>query len=455
MPAPADLAQRLAPFEQQHVLRFWDELPPADQAGLVKQLAGIDLGQLSALFKGEIDQPDWHAVARKAEPPVAVRLAERRGGEAGALGVSHEQAVAEGRRALAAGEVGMLLVAGGQGSRLGFDRAKGLYPIGAVSGATLLQVHIEKAVALAKRYGRGVPVYLMTSPITHDEQLAFLAENDRFGLAEDDLFVFCQGTMPAVDRETGRLLLGEPGKLFLSPDGHGGTIAALASSGATLHMRRRGVKQLFYWQVDNPLVPIGDAELVGYHRLAQSELTSIAVAKTEPHDKLGNFVTVDGKQSVIEYSDFPDDVATQRSADGSLRFWAGSIAVHVFEASFLERVLALKDSLPFHVAVKKVPYVATEGPDAGKLVEPADANALKFERFIFDLLPQAARPLVVEYAEAEVFAPLKNASGAPKDTPEYVRQFLIAQHLGWLEGAGVAVPAGAQVEISPLWGLDA
>jgi UDP-N-acetylglucosamine/UDP-N-acetylgalactosamine diphosphorylase len=455
MPAPADLAQRLAPYGQQHVLRFWDDLDASAQADLARQLSAIDLEQLAALFQGDIDQPDWHAVARRAQPPVAVRLAERCGGQPGALGVTPEQATAEGRRALGAGEVGLLLVAGGQGSRLGFDRAKGLYPIGPVSGATLMQVHLEKAVALARRYGRGVPVYVMTSPITHDEQVAFLAENDRFGVAEDDLFVFCQGTMPAVNRETGKLLLGDRGSLFLSPDGHGGTIAALASSGATEHMRRRGVKQLFYWQVDNPLVPIGDAELVGYHRLAESELTSVAVAKTEPHDKLGNFVTVDGQQCVIEYSDFPDDVATQRDERGGLRFWAGSIAVHVFEASFLERVLALKDSLPFHVAVKKVPCIATEGPHLGELVEPSEANALKFERFIFDLLPHAQRPLVVECAEADVFAPLKNASGAPKDTPEYVRQFLVAQHRRWLAAAGVSVPDDVTVEISPLWGLDA
>ena len=182
-----------------------------------------------------------------------MRLAEREAGQGGGLGVTPDQAIAAGTAALDAGEVGVLLVAGGQGSRLGFDKPKGMYPIGPVSGATLLQVHLEKAVALAKRHGAGVPVYLMTSPVTHDDQLAFLAENDNFGLADDDLYVFCQGTMPAVDMATGKLLLADEGSLFLSPDGHGGTIAALSRSGAIDHMRRRGVKHLFYLQVDNPL----------------------------------------------------------------------------------------------------------------------------------------------------------------------------------------------------------
>ncbi len=345
----------------------------------------------------------------------------------------------------------MLLTAGGQGSRLGFDKPKGMYPIGPVSGVSLLQVHLEKALAAQRRYGAAVPVYMMTSPVTHDEQLAFLAEHDRFGLAADDLVVFCQGTMPAVDAKTGKLLLAEKHELFLSPNGHGGTVAALADTGAIEHMRRRGVKHLFYLQVDNPLTPIADAEFIGYHLLADSELTSMAVAKQTPQDKLGNFVAVDGRTQVIEYSDFPDDVAERRDATGELVFWAGSIAVHVFAVDFLERALKLGDALPFHVAHKKVPHVDA----SGKRVEPQQPNALKFERFIFDLLPHAEHAIVVEYPEHEVFAPLKNAPGADRDTPEYVRQHMIDQHRDWLGQAGVQLADGVPVEISPLWALDA
>lgn len=451
MPVPAALAELLAAHDQSHLVRFWDELDAAAQQRLTAEIEAIDFDQLKDLHAGEVDAPDWHAAARRAEPPVAMRLVDRQAGQGGGLGVTPGKAKQLGEAALGAGKVGVLLVAGGQGSRLGFDKPKGMYPIGPVSDATLLQIHLEKAVALARRYGKGVPVYLMTSPVTHDEQVAFLRENNSFGLADDDLIVFCQGTMPAVDEATGKVLMADIDKLFLSPDGHGGTVAALSTSGAIDHMRTRGVEQLFYLQVDNPLVPIGDAEFVGYHLGAKSELTSMAVAKTAPDDKLGNFVMVDGELCVIEYSDFPSDVAKETDDTGGLRFWAGSIAVHVFGVAFLERMLALKDALPFHVARKKVPHL----DESGAPVTPTENNGLKFERFIFDLLPRAERPIVVEYAESEVFAPLKNASGAPKDTPGYVQQFLIDQHRGWLESAGVNVPADTPVEISPLWGLDA
>jgi UDP-N-acetylglucosamine/UDP-N-acetylgalactosamine diphosphorylase len=376
-----------------------------------------------------------------------MRLADRKHGKRWTSADARKRGV----EALSAGEIGVLLVAGGQGSRLGFDHPKGMYSIGPVSGASLLQIHFEKVLATARRYGAQVPIYMMTSPVTHDEQVDYLDQKARFGLPADDVVLFCQGTMPAVDAKTGNLLLAEKGSLFLSPDGHGGTVAALASSGAIEDMRRRGIRHLFYLQVDNPLTPVADPEFIGNHLLAKSELTSMAVAKQTPQDRLGVFAMIDDELQVIEYSDLPDDVAEKRTADGSLEFWAGSIAVHMFSVAFLERALALKDVLPFHIARKKVPYI----DEHSQLVEPREPNALKFERFIFDLLPHARNPFVVEYAEADVFAPLKNAPGASRDTPEYVHQFMIAQHRKWLTAAGTQVADAAVVEISPLWALDA
>jgi UDP-N-acetylglucosamine/UDP-N-acetylgalactosamine diphosphorylase len=446
-PSREELAAQLIAHKQEHILRFWDELSPAGRAKLARQVAAIDFRQIAELFHGGVQSQDWASLSRRAEPPTAMRLADRASGGR----FSAKDARKRGIEALASGTIGVLLVAGGQGSRLGFDHPKGLFSIGPVSGASLLQIHFEKAVALARRHDVRVPVYMMTSPVTHEEQASFLKEHKAFGLPADDLFLFCQGTMPAVDAETGKLLLAAKDELFLGPDGHGGTVAALAASGAIDDMRRRGIEHLFYLQVDNPLVPIGDAEFIGYHLWAMSELTSMAVAKQTPQDRVGNFAMVDGGMQVIEYSDLPDDVAEKRDTAGELVFWAGSIAVHLFSVAFLERALALKDALPFHVARKKVPYI----DEAGQLVEPQEPNALKFERFIFDLLPHAANPLVVEYVDAEVFAPLKNAPGADRDTPEYVRRFMVAQHRRWLESAGTRVAEDVPVEISPLWALDA
>ena len=449
-PTKTELLDRLRPFGQEHLLRFWDELSAPDRATLSQQIEGIDLAQIADLAKqaSATAQPsaqEHAAAARRAEPPPAIRLAEQQAGHAVV------QARQRGEQALRDGRLGVVLVAGGQGSRLGFEHPKGLFPIGPLSQASLFQILIEKLIAVRRRYGANVPLYVMTSPATHDETGAALEKHKRFGLPPGDVVVFCQGTMPAVDARSGQLLLEEKGRLFLSPDGHGGMLRALRHSGALSDVRRRGLAQLFYFQIDNPLVAVCDPEFIGFHLGADAEVSTQVVAKQNPLDRVGNVVSIDGQVRIIEYSDLPDDVASLREPDGALKLWAGNIAVHVFDVEFLDRMSQDGGQLPFHFARKKVPYVDA----AGDHVEPDAPNAIKFEQFIFDLLPAARRALVVEVDEKAVFAPVKNGTGAERDTPETVRRQMIALHRAWLRLAGATVDDGVAVEISPLFALDA
>ena len=344
-----------------------------------------------------------------------------------------------------------VVVAGGQGTRLGFNLPKGLYQIGPLSGVSLFQIHIERIRAVARRHRSTIPLYVMTSPATHDQTVAFLDEHDRFGQPEGDLTMFCQGTMPAVDAATGRLLLAEPGGLALGPDGHGGMFAALVASGAMEDLKRRGVEQLFYFQVDNPLSPVCDSELLGYHLLDKSEMTTLAVAKQSPEERVGNIVAVDGRVRIIEYSDLPSEAAHRKNADGSLTLWAGNTAIHIIDLAFLDRVANCGGGLPFHIALKKTPYLDA----SDRLIQPDAPNALKFERFIFDLLPEANRALVIESDKRTSFAPLKNMSGESADTPEHVAGAMSEMYRRWLAAAGAEVEDGVVVEISPLFALDA
>lgn len=430
---------------QPHLLEHANSLPAAEREKFLAQLQRVDFRLIDRLVAGESQTDDWADLASRAKSPRSIRL------HAANNEFTLETARRRGAEALKSGHVGAMLVAGGQGTRLGFDHPKGMYPLGPVSQAFLFQILFEKLLAVGKRYGVRIPLFLMTSPATHDETVAFLAEHDRFGLAEEDLVIFCQGTMPAVDEQTGKLLLAGPGELALSPDGHGGMLAALAGSRAPQLIRDRGLKQLFYFQVDNPLAQVCDEATLGYHLLAASEVTMQAVRKHDPAEKVGVVVDVDGRMMVIEYSDLPAEHAGRRAADGTLELWAGSIAVHVFDADFLLHHATKDGGLPFHKARKKVPHLDA----SGRPVEPTEPNALKFEKFIFDLAPAAKSALVVEVDPAEAFAPLKNAPGAKTDSPEWVRAQMIAQAERWLTAAGARVAPQTPVEISPLYGYDA
>jgi UDP-N-acetylglucosamine/UDP-N-acetylgalactosamine diphosphorylase len=439
-----DLKALLVPYHQEHLVRFLDRLDARQQEQLGEEIHAIHFAQLDQLYRQPDQKDRVRALADRAQEPPSFRMGDRQNR------ISPDEAVHRGEDALRAGEVAVMLVAGGQGTRLGFDAPKGMFPIGPISNKPLFQIHVEKILASSVRHHRRIPLCVMTSPATHEATIAFFRENHRFGLAEDDLRIFCQGTMPAVEAATGKVLLDQPHHLALSPDGHGGMLAALARSGLIDELRGRGFKYLFYFQVDNPLVQICNPEFLGYHLLSGSEMTTQVVAKETPLDRVGNVVRVDDRLHVIEYSDLPNEVAERRKPDGSLEIWAGSIAVHAMNLDFLARMADQADAMPFHVAHKKVPFIDA----VGKRITPKEPNAIKFERFIFDLLPWAERAVVVEVDPNRHFAPLKNAPGATRDTPEWVRQQMIALHAEWLRQAGAEV-ANVPVEISPLFALDA
>jgi len=180
-------------------------------------------------------------------------------------------------------------------------------------------------------------------------------------------------------------------------------------------------------------------------------MTTQVVRKHDPLQKVGNVVSIDGTVQIIEYSDFPEEQARQTNPDGSLKLWAGSIAVHVFDLQFLLRANASANSLPFHRARKKVSFVNS----AGQRVDPESPNATKFEKFIFDLLPLAENAIVCEVDPAEGFCAVKNAPPANSETPRHVQAAISALHVSWLKAAGVEVADGVTVEINPLFAVDA
>jgi UDP-N-acetylglucosamine/UDP-N-acetylgalactosamine diphosphorylase len=430
---PPDLLHRLKSHGQSHVLSDWDALSTADRAHLVEQLAGVDFAELEALY------------AKRNEPHSVLPSRER----IAPLPVEERESNAIGEEAIRRGEVAVLLVAGGQGSRLGSDQPKGVYPVGPVSGASLFQIHAEKVLALRRRYRANVPFLVMTSPATHTDTEAYFELHNYFGLPQSEVHFFQQGTMPALDIATGKLLLEKPGQLFLSPNGHGGTLTALADTGLLAKLKTHGIRHIFYFQVDNPLVRIADPAFLGRHIETQSEVSSKVVYKDRPEEKVGVLCLVNGRCAIVEYSDMPAAMMNERTVSSELAFRAGSPAIHFFSLEFLEKVTSGSTRLAFHIAKKKVACVDLPNPTA--------ENALKFELFVFDALPLAERYLAMAVSREDEFAPLKNATGA--DSPETVRKLMIGRAAKWLQAAGVAVPMtngepAFPLEISPLFAMD-
>ena len=298
---------------------------------------------------------------------------------------------------------------------------------------------------------RHVPWYVMTSDVNDAQTREYFAKNHYFDYPAEDVIFFQQGMMPAFSFE-GQMLLAAKDSLALSPDGHGGSLRALARSGALADMRRRGVEHISYFQVDNPLVHCIDPLFLGLHAITGSEMSSKMVPKVGPLEKVGNFVFADGAVQVIEYSDLPGELAGQTNPDGSLRFNAGSIAIHALAVSFIERLTGGGPlSLPWHRAEKKVPHLDS----AGNLVKPDNSECDQARAIRIRRDPAGEkRDWSYETDRAEEFSPVKNAEG--DDSPATCRRDQIRRAARWLKSAGVEIPeksgeAEACIEISPLY----
>ncbi len=417
---------------QSHVFRFWERLGVAEQRRLLDQAERLADGL-----------PLWTQAwrdSRDTEPMPAESLAPFEGAIALPRSGAEQQAASEafevGEDLLRAGQVGVMVVAGGQGTRLGFSGPKGAFPVGPVSGRTLFELQAQKIRGLARRYGRPVAWYVMTSAATDAATRSLFEANDYFGVDPDDVLIFSQGMAPAFD-SNGRVLLESMDRIFESPDGHGGSIPALAKSGALADMEARGIDTVFYYQVDNPLIRMADPGFLGFHRQAQAEVSCKVVRKQDPMAKWGVVALQGGQPSVVEYTELGDEERFARGSDGALCYWAGNIAIHAFDTKFLRRVEADAGRvLPYHVSAKKIPTV----DDQGQAVSPSEPNGEKLERFVFDVLREASGVCVVEVDAAQEFSPIKNAEGA--ESPETARRDLVAVYRSWLESSEVPLPPG-------------
>lgn len=408
---------------QGHVLRFWDRLDAAGRTALLGQVAAIDFDDVARMKR--VLKSEAGAVSVTPRPAPVVKWSKR----------TYAEAFEAGEEQLRKGRVAVLLVAGGQGSRLGYEGPKGAYGIGPVSDKPLFYFHARKIVRLMRVYGKPVPFYIMTSDVNDAATRACFEDNGYFGLNPADVVFFKQGVWPALDAE-GRLILEAPGRVFVSPDGHGGTLTALAKNGCLDDMAARGIRSVFYFQVDNPLVDIADPAFVGLHALCGADLSLKLCLKSSPTEKMGAVSVLDnGRYGMIEYSELTPKQAA--------RFTYGSPAIHVFSLAFLKR--EARKAMPLHLAHKKIAYVAEDG----RLVKPDAPNGYKFEKFIFDVLPDARAVVNLAFDRADEFSPVKNAVG--DDSPATCRRDMQAKWRRWLAEAGITVPESVPVEIDPAY----
>lgn len=441
---------RLASFGQSHLLTFYDCLTAREQECLLAQCAALPLEMIAR------EVASWsHVKSATGDANAKIEPAH----VVAARTVDAAKYCAIGEQIIRAGRVACFTVAGGQGTRLGWNAPKGTFAATPITRKSLFEVFAECIRAARIRWECAIPWYVMTSPQNHEATRTFFQEHGWFNLGEGTVRLFEQGTLPSLSTD-GKILLSACDAIALNPDGHGGAVRALSTSGALAEMQRENIDTISYFQIDNPLAKAIDPLFLGLHAAhpeSSNEVSSKVVAKRDANEKVGVFCRRADRSLVMEYSDLPANLAQAVGPDGSLVHFAGSIAIHAFSRPFLERLASAGHELPLHRASKKVPCVNLA---TGALTEPTTANAIKLESFIFDAVPLAARSLILETAREEEFAPIKNADG--EDSPATCVRAQSNRAARWLEQCGVTIERSAHdagydatIELSPLTALDA
>lgn len=436
---------------QEHLLTFWDQLSRPQKEHLIAQVRRLDTRNIPRWVQETVKNQSPLAVPEEFDPapsyPPTPQTPQQE--------KKYAQARKLGEDLLRQGKVAGFVVAGGQGTRLGFDGPKGDYPISPIQKKTLFQLFAETIAAARRKYGAMLPWLIMTSPLNHRQTVEIFEAADYFGLGADTVTLFQQGVLPNFDLD-GRIFLADKDTLAQSPDGHGGSLRALHTSGALARMKQCGVEYISYWQVDNPLARLFDPLFIGLHALDEAGMSSKALIKAHPTEKVGNFCLVDGRVAVIEYSDLDEAQAYRKNPDGSLVFELGSIAIHILSVWFVEKLNASGDfALPLHRAVKKIPHIDL----SGNQIQPDKPNGVKLETFVFDALPMSEKSVILQTIRSEEFAPVKNAVG--DDSAEVTVRMMIERAANWLRSAGVQTPrssdgrADCRLEIAPSFALSA
>lgn len=447
--ASTELKSLLQKHDQEHLLQFWDEISQQEREFLIDDLNNLNIPEVTSYFTRAMESANNknNLLDEKIKPIPSHAMESIRTSSPEKL-LSYEKL---GLREIADGKVAVLLMAGGQGTRLGVDFPKGMYNVNLPSERTLFHIQalrIKRLQNMARdEFGqsKGITWYIMTSDATHESTLAYFKENEYFGIDESKIVAFRQSTLPCFTFD-GKIILDEKHRVSKAPDGNGGLYRALHKEGILSDMKQRGINSVHAFSVDNILVKVADPVFLGFCISRSADCGVKVVPKRSPDEPVGVVAQVDGLYSVVEYSEISKNTAELRDDRGDLVFNAGNICNHYFTTSFLNIISEkYENCLDLHIAKKKIPYVNEKGVRC----KPDAANGIKIEKFVFDVFKYSRHFAAWEVMREDEFSALKNSDAAKIDCPSTARKAVLSQHKRWLLSAG-ANEVDGDVEICPL-----
>ena len=398
-----DIMELLTRYGQEHLLAHYDELSDNEKESLIGQIEKIDFSVLECLDK------DKRASAQRGTfaPLGAVTVDD--------IEKNSDEYRRIGSDVIRNGKAAAVLLAGGQGTRLGFDKPKGMFNVGISRELYIFQCLINNLMKVVKETGAWVQLYIMTSEKNHEDTTNFFKEKDYFGYDPEHISFFVQDMAPSVDY-SGKIYMEGPGKISSSPNGNGGWFSSMVRAGLLEDIKAKGIEWLNVFAVDNVLQQIADPLFIGAVVKSGSQSGGKVVSKADPNERVGVLCTEDGMPSIVEYYEMTSEMINLRDDKGELAYKYGVILNYLFSTEKLEQIMSQK--MPVHVVEKKIPYM----DENGNFISPDKPNGYKFETLVLDMVHMQDSCLPYEVVRSKEFAPIKNPTGV--DSVESARELL-------------------------------
>lgn len=392
--------EKLSVCGQQHILEYYDELSDDEKECLLSQVENLDMSLLKYFNERNVSgkRGDFKPLGAVSIEEVSERYDEFSGA---------------GLDAIKNGKVAAVLLAGGQGTRLGFEHPKGMFNIGIDKNLYIFECLMNNIKSVSEKAEAFIPLYIMTSETNNSETIDFFEKHNYFGYNKDYVTFFVQDMAFAVD-DAGKIILEEKGKIFLSPNGNGGWFSSIAKAGLLKEIKDKGIEWINVFAVDNVLQKIADPAFIGAVICSECESGGKVVSKVSPDEKVGVLCLEDERPSIVEYYEMTDEMINRREADGSLSYRYGVILNYLFRTDRLEKIM--NNEMPVHIVKKKVNCLDGNG-------NPVNREVFKFETLVLDMIHMQESCLSYEVERNHEFAPVKNAEGV--DSVDSARKLLI------------------------------
>ena len=397
--------QKLERYHQKHIIKILDKLDDNRKQELINQIINMNLEQIINLY--EQTKNNENKIAGKIEAIQALNKSNIKKEELERLSKIGAETIRKGKYAV-------VTMAGGQGTRLGFNGPKGTYKLDiGENGKYIFEILADTLKRESNELGTESNWYIMTSIENDEATKKFLEEHDFFGINKDKVKFFTQSTLPLINKE-GNLLVGKDFKIREASDGNGGVYKALKTSGMLEDMKNSGIEWVLICGVDNIMAKMADPLYVGMAVDKNVPIASKSIPKAYPEERVGVFCKRDGKPSIIEYIELSEEMRYERDGDGNLLYGDANIVNHLLRVDAIEEIASKQ--LDYHLAVKKNAYINEELEE----IIPDEPNSYKFEAFIFDGFKFLEDMAVLRVKREEEFSPIKNKDGV--DSPASAKE---------------------------------